>query len=44
MSKIGPKEARLREQREARVAANKRLIDKKVKKPAGKPAAKGKLK
>jgi hypothetical protein len=30
-TRIGPKEAKLREQREARVAANKRLIDKTTK-------------
>lgn len=36
---IGPREARLREMREARVAANKKLIDKKSKR-AGKSKAK----
>jgi hypothetical protein len=30
-TRIGPKEAKLREQREARVAANKKLIDKTTK-------------
>jgi hypothetical protein len=34
-TRIGPKEAKLREQREARVAANKRLIDKTTKKAKG---------
>jgi hypothetical protein len=36
---IGPREQRLRELREQRVAANKKLIDRKTK-PAGKPKGK----
>lgn len=37
MSKVGPKEAALRAQREARVEANKRLIDTELKSVSAKP-------